>query len=571
MTTENSRADALTDPHLCAIQYATDSLRAIAERRELVGDEIHPLNDIRAASRRAAAALRRLEPVANALLAASPVEQPAPLTAQDTLAAIETFEIVGENNDSREPNADDRFILTEFIAHAFGGYPVEQPAAAQPHPDDLAVDRFAVEMKAKLATARAKGRGGWEKCDPTELSIMLREHVEKGDPRDVANFCMFLWALGKPISDAALPMGKRCMPAPSPADERSWRDALQDCVNALLFAHHKSGVVQGLPGIEEAIIKGKNLLEARAASANETGAEGATGAQSDETRRVVYDIALKYCEFDKKARGYNVLRYECDEDFFNFVFEAAGALARSPAMAAEAVAIPAEVIAWRDAYQVYLDAVRAYNAHLVYVRENCPFGTSVDAQYQAMNDAQRKAMELINPMHIALSAAPQPAQADARKPIDMLLFCPKCGVQHIDAPERVSDGRPVLYADAWTNPPHRSHLCHSCGTIWRPADVPTNGVAAIQTRGKADTWDGKAEPRAEVTDWQPIETVPKDGTEVVLLFDDEVALLGKTRPRVRAASWLVDWTIPYRRDNPPTHWTPLPAAPIDAARAGDSQ
>lgn len=68
--------------------------------------------------------------------------------------------------------------------------------------------------------------------------------------------------------------------------------------------------------------------------------------------------------------------------------------------------------------------------------------------------------------------------------------------------------------------------------------------------------------------WQPIETVPKDGTEVVLLFDDEVALLGKTRPRVRAASWLVDWTIPYRRDNPPTHWMPLPAAPIDAVRAG---
>lgn len=79
---------------------------------------------------------------------------------------------------------------------------------------------------------------------------------------------------------------------------------------------------------------------------------------------------------------------------------------------------------------------------------------------------------------------------------------------------------------------------------------------------------GRPEPRAEVTGWQPIETVPKDGTEVVLLFADEVTLLGKTRPRVRAASWLADWTIPYRFDNPPTHWMPLPAAPIDAARAG---
>jgi hypothetical protein len=31
---------------------------------------------------------------------------------------------------------------------------------------------------------------------------MLREHVEKGDPRDVANFCMFLWARGEGIAAA---------------------------------------------------------------------------------------------------------------------------------------------------------------------------------------------------------------------------------------------------------------------------------------------------------------------------------------------------------------------------------
>ncbi|WP_235374440.1 hypothetical protein [Burkholderia pseudomallei] len=68
--------------------------------------------------------------IRNALnLAASP-EQSAQLTAQDALAAIETFEIVGENNDSREPNAEDRFILTEFVAHLFGGFRVELPAAA---------------------------------------------------------------------------------------------------------------------------------------------------------------------------------------------------------------------------------------------------------------------------------------------------------------------------------------------------------------------------------------------------------------------------------------------------------
>jgi len=58
-------------------------------------------------------------------------------------------------------------------------------------------------MKDKMAAARAKGRGGWEQCDPATLSDMLRKHVEKGDPRDVANFCMMLWHLNAPISRAA--------------------------------------------------------------------------------------------------------------------------------------------------------------------------------------------------------------------------------------------------------------------------------------------------------------------------------------------------------------------------------
>jgi hypothetical protein len=70
------------------------------------------------------------------------------------------------------------------------------------HLDDWWVDLFAKEMKDKLAKARDKGRGGWQDCAPESLSHMLREHVDKGDPRDVANFCMFLWALRSPISAA---------------------------------------------------------------------------------------------------------------------------------------------------------------------------------------------------------------------------------------------------------------------------------------------------------------------------------------------------------------------------------
>lgn len=65
-----------------------------------------------------------------------------------------------------------------------------------------------------------------------------------------------------------------------------------------------------------------------------------------------------------------------------------------------------------------------------------------------------------------------------RKPVDMLLFCPNCGLQHIDQPN---------HTIGWKNPPHRSHLCHQCGWIWRPADVATNGIVAITTKGKADS------------------------------------------------------------------------------------
>lgn len=68
------------------------------------------------------------------------------------------------------------------------------------------------------------------------------------------------------------------------------------------------------------------------------------------------------------------------------------------------------------------------------------------------------------------------------EPIDMLLFCPKCAVQHIDAPGGEWDGKP------WNNPPHKSHLCLECGCIWRPSDHPTNGVATLSSVCKSDTW-----------------------------------------------------------------------------------
>jgi len=61
------------------------------------------------------------------------------------------------------------------------------------HPDDLAVDRFAVAMKQKLALARARGRHGWETMPEWTLWPLLVNHIPKDDPVDIANFAMFIW------------------------------------------------------------------------------------------------------------------------------------------------------------------------------------------------------------------------------------------------------------------------------------------------------------------------------------------------------------------------------------------
>lgn len=68
--------------------------------------------------------------------------------------------------------------------------------------DNYAVDCFAADMKAKLAKKRAEGRGGWDReseCTAEFLSLLLREHVEKGDPLDVGNLAMMLHQRGKRI------------------------------------------------------------------------------------------------------------------------------------------------------------------------------------------------------------------------------------------------------------------------------------------------------------------------------------------------------------------------------------
>lgn len=68
------------------------------------------------------------------------------------------------------------------------------------------VDRFAAELKSKLAKAEAKYgyRNDWLKPDwKDELIESLAEHVQKGDPRDVAAYCAFAWHHDWSVSSSA--------------------------------------------------------------------------------------------------------------------------------------------------------------------------------------------------------------------------------------------------------------------------------------------------------------------------------------------------------------------------------
>lgn len=69
---------------------------------------------------------------------------------------------------------------------------------------------------------------------------------------------------------------------------------------------------------------------------------------------------------------------------------------------------------------------------------------------------------------------------------------------------------------------------------------------------------------SEVPGWRPIESAPKDGTEVLVLIREKVIRLGwYFRPSSRTEGWCDESGKSIR----PTHWMPLPAPPVSALRS----
>lgn len=73
------------------------------------------------------------------------------------------------------------------------------PSLFEKHPDDIAVDRFAAAMKAKLAKKRADGAGGWddpEVCHIDYLVHLLSEQIHSRaalDLVDIGNYAMMIF------------------------------------------------------------------------------------------------------------------------------------------------------------------------------------------------------------------------------------------------------------------------------------------------------------------------------------------------------------------------------------------
>ena len=138
-----------------------------------------------------------------------------------------------------------------------------------------------------------------------------------------------------------------------------------------------------------------------------------------------------------------------------------------------------------------LDLIEAY-AEARHRQGHSSYNAQTSAALQAVKDA----------LAAGQAAAAQPDDM-GRKSIDMVLHCPKCGLQHIDKDnyeelrieaaelgvDREGDRELERWIEEreWPNPPHRSHLCASCKHIWRPADVCTNGVLAVKTKGQEDS------------------------------------------------------------------------------------
>lgn len=120
--------------------------------------------------------------------------------------------------------------------------------------------RFASALAEKLYAAEKKYgySDGWEADDwMDECRAKLLHHIEKGDPRDVAAYCAFLWHHKQPTY-----AGVRT-PLPSPADEPAAQGAGKQRLCAMLLEISR-GALTAEPVVREACKDAYHALRAGA-------------------------------------------------------------------------------------------------------------------------------------------------------------------------------------------------------------------------------------------------------------------------------------------------------------------
>ena len=91
---------------------------------------------------------------------------------------------------------EDMAMLRKLAAHV-------DPPNIEELADMRLLDLAQRAMRDKLALARMKGRGGWwndAECSVEQLRALLREHVDKGDMRDVMNLAAMVYV--REVADA---------------------------------------------------------------------------------------------------------------------------------------------------------------------------------------------------------------------------------------------------------------------------------------------------------------------------------------------------------------------------------
>ena len=101
--------------------------------------------------------------------------------------------------------------------------------------------------------------------------------------------------------------------------------------------------------------------------------------------------------------------------------------------------------------------------------------------------------------------------------------------------------------------------CVVCGVPW-PCETAKNFL-----------FPASAQAAAKVQQWQPIETAPKDGTEIILSREARVTSglwfdMGGDDEGAEGWSGWVSQDGGFSEEHPPTNWMPLPEPPTEAIR-----